>query len=111
LKTDPSRIESFSKAAKLARAFRPVCEAHVVQEYRCVSVSWQLLLWHCEFCALYADSMKYRTMKDMDNALSCREQLVNYVMSNEQEVQSYFDAFHFVLLTRRLFQYERRLDV
>lgn len=111
LPADETRVAAFDKAAQIARTFRPVCEAHIVQDYRCVSVSWQLLLWHCEFCALYAESMKYRAMKDTDQTIAYREALVNYVMSHEHEVQNYFDAFHFVLLTRRLFQYERRLDV
>ena len=111
IEVNEERIRSFEQAAALARSMKDLCSQHIVQEFRCVSVSWQLLLWHCEFCALYAESMYYRCLKDEENTLKAREALIDYIMSREHEVQKYFDTFHFTYLTRRMFQYERRLDV
>lgn len=108
---DKALVEGFEKAAKIAREMKSVCEENIVQEYRCMSVSWQVLLWHSEFCALYAETMKYLAMGDKDKTFAARDALIDYITLNEHKVQKHFDVFHFIVLTKRMFNLEKRLDM
>lgn len=110
IEADENRARIFEKAASVARNMKQACRDNIVQTDRCACVSWQNLLWHTEFCALYAESMKWRTMHENEKAQSARKTLLDYIMSNEHEVQKHFDVFHFMYLTRRMFEYEKRID-
>lgn len=111
IKAEPGRIEAFAEASRIAREMKAVCSENIIQSARCASVLWQNLLWHCEFCALYAESMRYRTAGETEKAQKARKALIDYVMSKEHEVQRYFDSFHFWTLTKRMFEYETRSDI
>jgi len=103
-------INNFAEAAKLAKEMKSVCEENIVQEFRCASALWQILLWQCDFVVLYADAMRYRVLHDMKNAQKTYEALKEYIFTTEHKIQKYFDVFHLVHNIRRFFQEERRID-
>ena len=57
------------------------------------------------------ETMKYLAIGDTDKTFAARDALIDYITLNEHKVQKHFDVFHFIVLTKRMFNLEKRLDM
>lgn len=79
--------------------FKPVLERNSCLENKCHKKSWELLLYHGEYCKKYADLYYYMSALDIGKSDEAYDELMNWFSHNEDKFAQFFD---FYVFTRRL---------
>ena len=87
----------------LVQNFKDVCKNNIENEYRCRSVSWKNLYYHCEFCKLFSIALKDRALGRREQMKEHRKEILSYLHKIESEIQPYEDVFLFYHISKRFF--------
>ena len=103
--------EKMRRVREVVRQFRPVIERNAASSAdRCISKSWEYLLYHADIVCLLADALEARAEGETEEARKRWDKVADYVWRHEDSYQPVFDVYLFVQTLQKMFQDKRKTN-
>ena len=101
---NPKAQADLQRVIDMVDNFEGVAKAHLSEKHATQRRSWELLLYHTDYCRRYAHIMLAQSLGDEIKAKKLYDEMIDVYSHLEPEISSEFDLFLFDKGTKRKFE-------
>jgi hypothetical protein len=99
--------ENMKKVPEFVEKFRTVIEANIALENSCWKKSWEYLIWHIDYCKLFAKFLENKAEGNDAKVLEAWDELKSYLQNIEVHIQPVFDVYRFIQIAEWKFRLKK----